>query len=153
MGCAPDAGAPFCANTKTDNLNCGACAVFCGPEEACVAGACTSSCLAGQTLCGADAGVDAGQYYCASTSTDNANCGTCGHACDPLQLCAAGNCQDTCLSTQVECYPDAGTSIDGGPAQPYCADVKNDNDNCGMCGNVCPSNQPLCSGGICVSLG
>jgi hypothetical protein len=146
----PDGGgAPYCANDKSDNQNCGACGSVCGPEQVCAGGMCASNCVGGQTLCT----PDAGQYFCASTGTDNANCGSCGNQCDPLQVCAGGVCANTCLSTQVECYPDAGTSIDGGPPQPYCADVKNDNENCGSCGYACPSNLPLCSGGICVSLG
>jgi hypothetical protein len=31
--------------------------------------------------------------------------------------------------------------------------VQSDNANCGACGNVCPTNQPLCSAGTCISPG
>jgi hypothetical protein len=119
----------------------------CGPEQVCAGGTCSSNCLSGQTLCT----PDAGPYYCATTATDNANCGTCGNTCDALHVCAGGKCANTCLSNQIECLPDGGT--DGGSTQPYCADPKNDNLNCGGCGIPCPSNQPFCSGGVCTSLG
>ena len=66
-----------------------------------------------------------------------------------LLVCSGGKCGNTCLSTQTECYPDAGA--DGGA--PYCADTKNDNANCGSCGNICPNTAPLCSAGVCTPLG
>jgi hypothetical protein len=40
--------------------------------------------------------------------------------------------------------------VDGGA---YCADTKNDNANCGACGNSCTLQKPLCSNGTCVSPG
>ncbi len=154
IGCIPDAGQPFCANAQTDNANCGACGVVCGPEEVCAAGQCASNCVSGQTLCAPDGGApDAGGPYCARTSSDNANCGSCGNVCDALQVCAAGKCAATCASNQTECFPDSGVNIDGGLPQPYCADTKNDNANCGSCGNACSGGTPLCSNGACVSPG
>jgi hypothetical protein len=36
-----------------------------------------------------------------------------------------------------------------GVACPYCSDLVTDPDNCGACGNVCPPDEPICSGGAC----
>jgi len=107
----------------------------------CNLGACASECAAGQTTCGGDAGAP----YCATTQTDNSNCGMCGNTCGILQVCAGGTCASSCLSSQTLCLPDAGP--------PYCADTKNDNANCGSCGNYCTLTTPLCSNGTCISAG
>ncbi len=148
IGCLPEAGQPYCANAQTDNANCGACGMTCGPQQVCAGGTCASDCVPGQQLCTSDAGPP----YCARTATDNVNCGSCGNTCDPLQVCAGGKCAASCLSTQTECFVDGG-ALDGGSVQPYCADLKSDNYNCGGCGVVCPTAKPLCSAGTCVPLG
>ena len=137
--CTPDAGTPYCTNTKTDNANCGACGVTCGVQEICSSGQCVSACSTDQTLCSSDGGSAA---YCANLSTDNANCGACGTACSgTLQYCADGGCASQCSQGQTVC------TQDGGP--PFCADLASDNTNCGACGKVCPSNTPMCVGGKC----
>lgn len=149
-GCLADGGAPYCANTQTDNGNCGACGNKCGAQKVCVAGGCVSTCAQGQITCSPDAGAP----YCAKSDTDNANCGACGVTCDVLSVCAGGKCGNVCLQSQTKCAPpDGGTSADGGPAQSYCADLKSDNANCGMCGNLCSSKTPLCVNGSCISAG
>jgi len=149
-GCQPEAGSPYCANTQSDNLNCGACFNPCGPQKVCVAGACVGSCVQGQAICAPDGGAP----YCAKTDTDNANCGACGVTCGVLEVCAAGKCGSACLVTQTKCAPpDGGVSFDGGPAPSYCADTKSDNANCGACGTVCGSSTPLCVNSVCVSPG
>jgi len=90
--CTPEAGAPYCANTKTDNANCGACGVTCGSGKICQNGACANACAASdggvETLCT----PDGGPAYCASTQTDNANCGTCGNVCGLGAKCIGGTC-------------------------------------------------------------
>ncbi len=90
-----DAGGPHCANTLTDNANCGTCGNQCEPSEACSSGQCTTTtCQPSETLCGADS--DAGVApYCANVQTDNANCGCCGNACGPNQGCQNGRCNAT----------------------------------------------------------
>ena len=72
-----------CINTQTDNANCGACGVACGPGQACSQGMCAATCGRGMSNC---AGV------CMNTQTDNANCGACGMACGPGQRCSQGQC-------------------------------------------------------------
>ena len=70
-----------------------------------------------------------------STSTDTANCGTCGHACTSTQICAAGVC--ACSSGQTLC---GGT----------CVSTSTDNANCGTCGHACTTGQ-ACTAGVCTS--
>jgi len=66
---------PFCASLDHDPLNCGSCETHVFSGQLCVAGACSATCPAGQTVCGG---------ACANPLTDNQNCGGCS------QLCAAG---------------------------------------------------------------
>jgi hypothetical protein len=61
-------------------------------------------CLYGQTCCN---GV------CVYLNTDEANCGTCGNACDAGETCCGGTC----------------------------ADIDDDDDHCGSCGNACPDTS------------
>ncbi len=84
--CTPTSGAPYCANTTTDNANCGACGNACGAGEACMNGGCVLTC-GSLTKCTPTSGAP----YCANTTTDNANCGTCGNSCGPAR-CAATGC-------------------------------------------------------------
>jgi hypothetical protein len=51
-----------------------------------------TSCQSNQTLCTPDAGA----AYCASTQTDNQNCGSCGVACTGRSSCVTGMC--SCVS-------------------------------------------------------
>jgi hypothetical protein len=112
-------------------------------------GMCASTCAQGQTTCAPEGGAP----YCAKIDTDNANCGACGKACGILDICTGGKCQATCLMTQTLCTPDGGIQPDGAPLPSFCTDLKNDNANCGACGNACPLMQPLCSNGTCVNPG
>ena len=133
----PEGGAPLCADTKNDNLNCGVCGKACQPSEACVGGVCTSSCSPDQTFCA----PDGGPAYCANLQTDNANCGDCGKKCGVLEGCIDGACTSQCAPPQKKCTPDGGAA--------YCADTLSDNQNCGTCGTTCPANKPVCAGGSC----
>ena len=90
--CTPDGGTPYCANTKTDNANCGGCGITCGNGKVCQNGACANDCASSdggvETLCTPDAGAP----YCANTSNDSANCGSCGNACPTNYACLNGQC-------------------------------------------------------------
>ena len=138
--CTPEGGAPYCANTTTDNANCGACGITCGQQQVCSGGQCTSTCTQNQTLCTPDGGA----AYCANTNSDNQNCGACGVACGTAQVCQNGSCMNGCASedggTETLCTPDGGS--------PYCADTTSDNSNCGTCGTTCTSSQS-CVLGTC----
>jgi DNA-binding beta-propeller fold protein YncE len=91
---------------------------------------------------------------CVALLADPANCGACGVACGPLEICAAGACA---------CAADVETC--GGA----CADLRIDPANCGACGATCaaelfcdgdgggcvascPENEEVC-GSSCIDLG
>src|SRR5438067_1068609 len=87
------------------------------------------TCPAESTMCGA---------ACVSLVTDAANCGGCGHACPPGQLCASGVC--ACASaTPDKCGSGAGS---------FCTSTQTDTANYGACGNACSAGQQ-CSAGAC----
>ncbi len=135
--CTPTStsSAPYCANTGTDNANCGACGHACGTGEVCSGSACALSCGA-LTTCTPTGGAP----YCANTTTDNANCGACGHACGAGEACMGSACVLTC-GALTKCSPTAGS--------PYCANTTTDSANCGVCGHVCGTGE-TCMGNACV---
>jgi hypothetical protein len=132
--CTPSNASPYCANTATDNSNCGTCGTACGVGEVCTGGVCSLTCGA-LTKCSPTGGAD----YCANTTTDSANCGTCGTVCTTGQVCNSGVCTLSC-GALTKCSPSSGA--------PYCANTATDNTDCGTCGNLCPTGQ-VCSGGFC----
>lgn len=72
---------------------------------------------------------------CVNTSNDAGNCGACGNACPPGQVCTSGVCG--CPPGLTQCGS-------------LCISVGSDNLNCGSCGNVCPPGS-ACMGGRCQS--
>src|SRR5579883_1162373 len=146
--CAPEGGAPYCANTESDNDNCGGCGVVCPQGQTCQNGGCVNGCVGpdggAETLCTPDSGPP----YCADTSSDNNNCGGCGTVCGAGYVCQGGMCVNSCPSqdgsTLTLCTPDGGS--------PYCADTNSDPNNCGSCGKTCAMSQ-VCVGGSCENLG
>jgi hypothetical protein len=89
----------------------------------------TSTCASG-TSC---------QGSCVSLSSDNLNCGACGHSCPPGQACSDGVCRTTCIQGYDACGSDGGS---------YCADLAVDFNNCGSCGQACLPGT-YCSGAAC----
>ncbi|WP_199873496.1 hypothetical protein [Ideonella sp. A 288] len=75
------------------------------------------TCRSGQTACG---------NRCVDTQTDNAHCGSCGHACSAGAQCSAGACAtpaakcgtQTCAASQWCCQKACRNSVDGGSC-PY----------------------------------
>jgi hypothetical protein len=67
---------------------------------------------------------------------DSGNCGDCGVACFPGQICQMGHCLNECGFGESSCF-------DG------CHNLSTDAGNCGVCGNICPfglvCNQSVCS--------
>ena len=84
---------------------------------------------AGATLC--CGGILCG-VLCSDVSADNANCGSCGHACLAGETCSAG----ACAPCATQC---AGA----------CVDLGYDQANCGSCGNACLASE-ACTAGACV---
>ena len=77
---------------------------------------------------------------CIPPFRDDNNCGACGLA------CVAPN--DTCLETSpgvLECKPRC--TLPQVACSARCVNTQTDPENCGQCGNVCPTF--LCTGGIC----
>jgi alpha-tubulin suppressor-like RCC1 family protein len=152
-----DNGLDGCETDITATQNCGACGNACAAGDTCVDGACVQPCNPGFTAC---SGV------CVNESTDPDNCGACGVTCDvPPSSCyaASGTCSSgACVYNPLpinttcpgglcdgvgDCTPcPAGLSLCGAT----CVSETNDPDNCGGCGNACPSGD-VCSGGTCSS--
>jgi hypothetical protein len=132
--CMPTNASPYCANTGTDNANCGTCGNACGAGEVCTGGVCSLTCGA-LTKCS----PTGGSPYCANVTTDSSNCGVCGTVCSTGQVCNGGVCTLSC-GALTKCSPSSGA--------PYCANTTTDNVNCGSCGNTCGAGQ-VCSGGFC----
>jgi alpha-tubulin suppressor-like RCC1 family protein len=108
-----------------------------GPHEAAPPDAPTATaCFGGQTLCHDN---ESGASYCAGLSTDNADCGACGHRCPAGEVCSGGACQASCSPPFVRC----GSS---------CADLANDPNHCGACGTACgpyAHASAACVQGVC----
>jgi hypothetical protein len=136
-----------CANTQTDNNNCGTCGTSCG-SGTCQSGIC---CAAGQTNCGGT---------CVDLST-NTNCGSCGNNCGTgtcqtdngmTKCCPQGqtNCNGTCVDLQAdEAHCGSCTMACGGTdtcCTGTCKDTQSDEANCGMCGTTCTSGDSCLSG-------
>jgi hypothetical protein len=83
-------------------------------------------CPEGQALCG---------DLCVDLSSDPRNCGRCGIACRPDQVCSGGSC--ACSVLMIEC---------GG----QCVDTNSNPDHCGGCNIACPEGM-VCSGGVCAA--
>jgi hypothetical protein len=103
----------------------------CGTGQTCPSGQCIqTSCTSGATLCGSGATA-----YCAFTSSDPQNCGTCGKQCNPAtEVCSNGQCV-----TQVSCGPNT--------CQSGNACVVEGGSNCGS-GTTCTTCQgttPVCN--------
>ncbi|MHC4575347.1 MAG: hypothetical protein ACYS76_14660 [Planctomycetota bacterium] len=82
---------------------------------------------------------------------DPNNCGGCGIVCDLANAftdCVDGNC------VVVDCEP-GYDDCDGQPENGCEADLMNDPDNCGYCGNDCdyPNATAACQGGSCLITG
>jgi Protein of unknown function (DUF1566) len=123
-------------NTAADVNNCGACGIPCAPANgtgACHASSCVvASCTAGFADCD-----HLGSTGCEiDTNGDANNCGACGHACAPAQICSSGTCLCP-ASTPTFCS-----------ASGACVNTTNDNANCATCGNACPTGQ-ICKGSAC----
>jgi hypothetical protein len=151
--CTTPWGGKECVDTTTSDTNCGTCGTACTtvslPEpnlyKGCLGSTCDQDkCRPGYFDCDNDK-----SNGCESlVNTDAKNCGACGNACDPGQICFRGECQ---------CK--AGTFCTN-----VCVDLATDPMNCGRCGEECPGRKrsdmpfgnlkspngaPSCVGGRC----
>jgi hypothetical protein len=134
-----------CVDLQNDNGNCGWCGNQCPSGTTCAQGTCQCPGSGGDGgLLISCWGADGGQS-CVDPQNDSNNCGMCGNHCPEGSGCVWGSCQ----------CPGGG---DGGAGMAMCwswvtgtsscVDVQNDNGNCGMCGNQCPSGS-TCTQGTC----
>lgn len=85
-----------------------------------------TECPAGTVACGA---------ACVDTSADHANCGGCGNACLPAEVCNEGSCDLECPSGRTNCFGS-------------CVDLETDFLHCGGCSSSCSSGE-ACVAGVC----
>ena len=130
-----------CTNIDTDPNNCGSCGNQCAYGAPCVGAVCQPTCNGGPACTGVDQCCSSG---CTNTETDPKNCGYCGNVCYSGYTCSYGTCTPpascnggpVCTGVQ-QCCPYTG-----------CTNIDTDPDNCGYCGNVCPTNDS-CIGAVC----
>ncbi|MBI5531166.1 MAG: hypothetical protein HY898_00520 [Deltaproteobacteria bacterium] len=123
----------LCANLGSDNLNCGQCGHACVGNTACSQGYCVVACPLGTTDCSG---------HCADLTADPQNCGSCGFVCPTFShatsTCSSSGCHAACNAGWADCK----VNINGCETN-----LENDPQNCGACGNVCPSG--FCSSSKC----
>ncbi len=135
-------------NTQTSMGNCGGCGKVCDYAHA------SEQCLAGTCVLGA---CDPGFANCdgntangceTDTSSNTANCGSCGHTCsfpNASASCSSGTCQmGACNVGFADC--------DGDPSNGCEVNIKTSLGNCGGCGSVCdyPNASETCTNGVCL---
>jgi hypothetical protein len=137
--CDGDASNGCEADFSSDPNNCSGCGNACALASAtsrCSAGACAiAECVPGHADC--DAVATNGCEV--DTTSDPANCGTCGHGC-PSNACAASTCSNTCAVGRADC--------DANPANGCEVDITSDDNNCGACGELCAPGLS-CGAGTC----
>lgn len=83
---------------------------------------------------------------CVDTISDPNNCGGCGQACPPGEICTFTGWPPTDIHCQCG---DTGGSCGAPPkacCEDACVDLDFDNENCGACGNELPAGQVCCFG-------
>ena len=157
-----------CYYGLTDNTHCGSgndcidCSTaFTDPHGNgyCDAGTCTLHCDPGYQLNGTNDKCisittgcsEFGQTMCSDgckdLSSDDNNCGSCGHTCGAGTTCQSGSCV---------CKTEGSTNC-GSDADPKCVVTSTDTEHCGSCDNNCNDltgwENPFCSDSQCHAAG
>jgi hypothetical protein len=84
---------------------------------------------------------------CSDLSSDAQNCGACGVACGPCEICTGSVCASLCQPDEMcvngLCVGNSGL-CDGAMV-----DFQTSDQNCGGCNNACAAHEQ-CMGGLCV---
>jgi len=141
MGGTPDRCELRCVDLHTDPGFCGTCTTACpAPQDgspACDAGVCDIAC-------------NAGFHACSGACASNGSTATCGGSCTPCAppanataTCDGGACGYACSQPFADCDQQAANGCE--------ANTQIATNDCGRCGNVCPSTngQAFCDGGAC----
>lgn len=122
-----------CSDLSANDKNCGACGQACDPSGGgapsypnvyygCVAGQCgKAKCVQGYADCNDDLADG-----CETKMGTAENCGGCGIACEPGQVCGTEKGESVC-----QCAADLKL------CGSHCRDLQSDPWNCGACGVVC----------------
>jgi len=123
-------------NYLIDPSNCGGCGKLCpfGPNSvaSCNAGTCAITCSSPFSNC--DGNPSNGCEV--NIGNDTHNCGACGNACPSDIPNASANCVNSMCS--IQCAP-GYSNCDGNLANGCETLTASDPQNCGTCGNVCPT--------------
>ncbi len=138
-----------CRDIMNDISNCGSCGNACpapdaGTLRSCSGGQCSATCIPHYADCDGNSlnGCEI------NTFTDPNNCGYCHNVCPSAMgtaQCDSGTCKITCNPGFANC--------NGGVSDGCETNIKFDANNCGSCGNKCPSiggAAPRCEGNQCV---
>jgi len=138
----------------SDPINCGGCGIVCGDlfgtTQVCSSGACEYTCVFGFKDCNNDLHLgNEGSDGCeVDIFSDVENCGICHNNCELRDHVSAASCESgeceilSCDEGWADCNgPD---NVDGCEA-----DLENDNENCGSCGNECDGLFDICFQGGC----
>lgn len=132
------------APLDVDPNNCGSCGFVCPAGETCEMGVCGVYCPKDKANCDNDP-----LNGCETPLQTLTDCEFCGDACDPAN--ASASCDQNGVCHLDQCDPgwaNCDSSSDNG------CETNSDGDanNCGTCGNVCPSgakSTAVCQSGVC----
>ncbi len=143
--CSDGNGGTSCIDTAGDPNNCGGCAnaggAVCGANQVCAQAACVDACVSPLAQCSDGNGNPA----CVDTMNDPQNCGGCGNPDGGTNICTTGN---SCTNGVCEPICGALAFCSEGNGHFACADIINDPNHCGSCGNACALNE-ICQKGLC----
>ncbi len=137
-------------NITNDLNNCGACGNICSTKPNAAIGCSSGFCVIASCSAGfADCNMSSADGCEVNIASDLNNCGACGNTCSQSNAtvgCSSGLCViTTCNTGFADCNNNAADGCE--------VNVTNNTNNCGACGNVCPSKPNAsigCSSGLCI---